>query len=87
MKFICDLVVYFKCNVYGVKSLLVCIFFFCGLLEGSKMINWLLSKILNCYYDRMSFLCDVFIMFDRYIGYILMIVCFIYVDCYYIIIY
>lgn len=36
--FICDLVVYFKSNVYGVKSLLVYICFFFGLLEGSKMI-------------------------------------------------
>lgn len=36
--FKCDLVVYFKSNVYGVKSLLVFIFFFYGLLEGSKMI-------------------------------------------------
>lgn len=36
--FIWDLVVYFKSNVYGVKSLLVYICFFFGLLEGSKMI-------------------------------------------------
>lgn len=36
--FICDLVVYFKSNVYSVKSLLVCIFFFYGLFEGIKMI-------------------------------------------------